>query len=239
MKRTSTFLLFLLAVIGAPCVPAAESPDAKVNLQSGLIELAEPVWTDGNYDIRYIVSPGERSEQVSDVATHSADDLRPRMAIAPDGDAYVVWWRDVATPQTLIRRHNHSDGSWSAESVLSGATLPGRDPHIVHDGSDVWVVFAEEASTERRIRIGAIEDEPDPFGIFSEIASTDHDGDLELELHAVSGHLWVTWNDSDTYVAWTEYDYTSQTWGSVDYDSYASDSTKHARERIHDTVVGN
>ena len=238
MKRIATVLLVLSVAIGLPCLGADEAPDAKVNSQTSVIEIADPVWAVDNYDILYVVAPGERSRS-SAVTTHAADDLRPRMAIAPGGDAYVVWRRDVATPQVLIRRHNHTDDTWSAESVLSDADLPGRDPEIVHDGSDPWVAFTEESSTETRIKVGAIQDEPDPFGVIAEIASTDHDGEIELGLNAAEGHLWVTWTDSDLDVAWAEYDYSSATWSSVDYESYADDSTKQARERIRNTVLGN
>ena len=238
MKRITTVFMVLSVALGVPCLGADESPDARVNPQTAVIEIADPVWAVDNYDILYVVAPGERSRSTA-VTTHPADDLRPRMAIAPDGDAYVVWRRDVATPQVLIRRHNHTDDTWSAESVLSGADLPGRDPEIVHDGSDPWVAFAEESPLETRIKVGAIQDGPDPFGVLAEIASTDHDGDIELGLNATSGHLWVTWTDSDLDVAWAEYDYNSAIWSSVDYESYADDSTKHARERIRNTVLGN
>jgi len=237
MKSTTTALLVLFVAIGTPCVHASQPPDARVNLQSGMIEISDPVWAGDNYDIRYVVTSGEMI-QASDVTTHPADDLRPRMAIAPNGDAYVVWWRDVATTQVLVRRHNHADGTWSAESVLNSADVPGRNPEIVHDGSDVWVAFVEQAALETIIRVSAIEDSPDPFGVVADVASTDFDGDIDLAIHAASGHLWITWTDSDLDVAWIEYDHASATWSTVDYDSYSADSAKHALERIRTTILG-
>ena len=238
MKRITTVLLVLSVAIVAPCLLADESPDARVNPQTGGIEISDPVWTDNNYNIRYVVAPGKQA-QVSDVTTNPADDRGPRMAIAPNGDAYVVWWRDVATPQVLIRRHDHAEGSWSAESVLSDTDQPGQAPQIVHDGADAWVAFSELSGQTQIIRAGAIEDTPDPFGVFCEIGSTEFGGALDLQIHAASGHLWATWTDSDLDVAWSEYDYTSATWGSVDYDSYAQDSLKHAQERIRSSILGN
>ena len=125
MKRITTVLLVLSVAIGLPCLGADEAPDAKVNSQTSVIEIADPVWAVDNYDILYVVAPGERSRSTA-VTTHPADDLRPRMAIAPDGDAYVVWRRAVATPPVRIRRHNHPHDTWSAASVRRASI--GRRP---------------------------------------------------------------------------------------------------------------
>lgn len=236
MKRTGTALLVVFLATLAPCV-RANSPDAKVNLLSGEIEIVDPVWAGDNYDIRYVVTPGDETDAF-DVTTHPADDLRPRMIIAPNGDAYVVWWRDVATPQVLLRRHQHADGSWSAETILSSADRPGRDPEIVHDGSRAWVAFAEDGAPGTTIKVSAIQDGPDPFGIVAEIATTDFGADIGLGIHAASGHLWVTWVDSDVDVAWAEYDYASATWNMVQYDTYADDSVKNTLERIRGMILG-
>jgi hypothetical protein len=237
MKRSVTLLFVLSIAIGTPCVHGAESPDASLNPQSGLIEIADPIWAGDNYDIRFVVAPGERAK-ISDVSIDPADDLRPRMATNPAGDTYVVWWRDSETAQVLFRRHDHAGDTWSDESVLSDPTLPAKNPEIVHDGSDPWVAFTEESALETRIKVGAIQDGPDPFGVIAEIATTDHDGSVDLGIHSAAGHLWVTWTDSDLDLAWAEYDHESATWSIPDYESYADDSPKHAMERVRITVLG-
>jgi len=82
MKRSVTLLFVLSIAIGAPCVHGAESPDASLNPQSGVIEIADPIWAGDNYDIRFVVAPGERAE-ISDVSIDPADDLRPAWQSIP------------------------------------------------------------------------------------------------------------------------------------------------------------
>jgi hypothetical protein len=238
MKHVATAFVVLSLGFSATLLEAGDPPDAKVNPVSNHIEIVDPVWAETNYDIRYVVNPGRTATTV-ELATDPADDLRPRLALSQSGDAWVVWWRNGSTPQVLVRTHDHTSDTWSAEVALADPSTPGRNPEVVHDGAAAWVTFECQEGPQTGIRVRAIDDTPDPFGDFVEIASTSYDGNLDLRIHASAGGLWVTWIDSLAEVGWCEYDYASGSWGLPDYISYTDGDAEAAADQIELTVLGN
>ena len=217
----------------------ADPPDSEVNPQTGEIETVYSVLDGSDTDIKHSIDPGKGEPiLVATLTTAAEDDLSPRLAIPASGDTWVVWWRDAATDQVLVRKHAYG-GSWAAEKLVSSEDDGSRHPEIVDDGSNPWVILESDDTGGTSVVVRAIHDDPNPWGSLVVLTTTSYTGDLDVLLDSEDDHLWATWVDSATEVGWCEYDYTSETWDSVSYDSYENDSVEDARERIRDTVVGN
>jgi len=237
MKRIVVALVAAGFGFGIAHAQSAEQPDAQVNPHSGQIEIADPVWAETNYDIRYVVNPGKTATSF-DVTTDPANDLRPRLAIASSGDAWVAWWRDGALPQVFVRRHDHATDTWSAEIDLGEAGIPALNPEVVHDGNRAWIAFEAREEPVTTIRVRAFGEGPDPFGFNAQVASTTNEGELDMQLHARAGRLWVTWTDGDVEIGWSVYDEATQFWSLPEYVDYASEASKVALSQIESSVLG-
>jgi hypothetical protein len=230
--------LGIVSTLIAGSALATDPPSSSTNPLSGQIETADPVWSGSNYDISYVVYSGiQSSPDIETVSSDPLDDRRPRLAHAPSGDSWVTWWRDDDTDRVLVRKRTHSSGAWSSERTLSDTDEHSRNPFIVHDGSQTWVVYEEDDAAGTDIIVAVITDEPDPIEIRT-VATTDHDGAVDVMAHTDSGQLWVTWIDSSTEVGWSKYDEATETWSLPVYESYASDHVTAARLRIRETVLG-
>ena len=238
MTRQQRWLCGLVVVLAMTCsAGASDPPDSAINPSTGNIEIADPVWAGTNQNIDFVVQISGQKPQVHTVTDNSLDDLRPRIAHASNGDAWVTWWRDDATDAVLIRKRHLSDGSWDAERLLSDPGESSRNPSIVHDGTNAWVAFEFDDQADTGIAVEMILDDPDPVGIRVMVGTTDFGDTTAPMARAAQGHLWVTWIDSASDVGWAEYDYASETWSLSLTESYALDSVEDARGRIRDTVV--
>jgi hypothetical protein len=110
---------------------------------------------------------------------------------------------------------------------------------VVHDGELAWVAYEFEDGSDTGIAVNAIIEDPDPLSPRVLVATTDFDQERDVEIHYEANHLWVSWIDSASEVGWSEYDYQAQDWSTTDYESYASDTVRDARDRIEDEVLGN
>jgi hypothetical protein len=222
----------------ASLVLASGPPDSALNPRNGAIETTDSSWAASNFNVRHVIHPGQgQSPIVFDVSTHQADDPDPRLTISPSGDTWVTWRRNVATSQVLIRKRTFSTGTWSEEQVVSASGESGTRPRIVHDGTNPWVVYLAPATGGTAVETARIiDDGPDPFGRVV-VATTSYTGDLDVQIDAEAGHLWVSWIDSDSDVGWCQYDYGTSTWSSPSYESYVDDSVSEARSRISAMVL--
>jgi len=119
------------------------------------------------------------------------------------------------------------------------AARPERPaPAIAQDRTNAWAAFEYDASSVTGIKVGIIDDAPEPFGEFTAIGTTDYSGSIDVRVHAEQGFLWVTWLDGSEEVGWSVYDDGSEIWSSPDYESYALDDLASARERIQEAIVG-
>lgn len=240
--RTARRILFIVVLVCAAQVAAADptedTPDSEVNPQSGYIETVDPVQSGSNQDLRYVIDHGI-SSSVFLISNDPAPDQRPRMRLAPNGDSWVVWWRDETVDTVLFRKRSYSTGSWASERVLSASSESSRDPVVAYDGSSAWVAYAFDDTDGTAVGVNKAVDEPDPISDRVKLAEPEFGGELDVLILTESGHLWVTWVDSSSDVGWCEYDYGSETWSSPTYESYATDSVEDARERVRSSVIGN
>jgi len=243
LARNAFRACFLTILAAVCCLPAAASdpPDSELNPVSGKIETVDSSDDAGNYDLRFVADPGGGcARSIFPLTTDALDDLAPRLTITAEGDTWVVWWRDGEIDSVLARKRTLATDSWSEEITVGDKLESGSRPEIVHDGSAAWVAYEIDGpALETTIAVGVIHDDPDPVTTRETVDTTGYTGDRDLSIVFADGHLWVSWVDSATEVAWSEYDYATESWGAVGYESYASDDVEQARERITTAILAN
>lgn len=228
---TATIALASIALAGV------DPPDVRINGLSGLIETVDATWSGTDYNVRYTVVDGSGLVSSSQLlSTHSANDLDPRIVISGIGNAYVAWWRDVATDVVLYRKRNLTTGTWSYERPVGLATESNSRPRIVYAGNKAWVAYQVQNTKSRSVAAQIIDDDPEPMR--SIIGTTSYSGNLDVQLQFEAGHLWVTWIDTSSRVAYAQYDYDRRVWNAVAYEWFSTDSVQAARVRIRAIVLG-
>jgi hypothetical protein len=232
-------LLVLVVGVAAGISAAGEPPDSEVNPQTGHIESVYVNQDGAFHTVWYAIDTGTgqpgRAERLTPQET---DDLGARLAIDPGGAAWIVWWRAGAAGQVLYRKRDPGTGNWTAEATLSAPGEDSADPEIVHDGAATWVAYRIVGGSGTSIVVNGGSDSPEPFPGRTILATTTYAGDIELLMHDESGHLWLTWIDSDAEVAWQDYDYGTGLWSSTAYEPYANETVEDARGRIRTSVLG-
>lgn len=242
--RCAFTILAALGIVGTAWAVTIldDAPDSQVNIVSGVIETADTPWSVTNYDIRHVTAAGGGHPQVITTLTNdSRNDLGARLAInSVNGDSWVAWWRDAVIDQVLVRRRNYATGGWSAERVQSASSEGSRRPSVAFDGSHAWIAYETSSTGSATIlKAKVIDDDPAPFLTATVVATTAYTGALQARIQAESGHLWLTFVDSETEVGWCRYDTVTATWAAPAFESYASDSVDDARGRIRATILAN
>jgi hypothetical protein len=213
-----------------------DPPDARINPMSSLIETVDTTWTGTNYNVRYTAATADGDQTSSfSLTTNAANDVDPRIAISPTGDTTVVWWRDLATDAVLYRTHSFATGAWTAERVAGGAGQSNSHPRVIYAAGKPWIAYQVQNSKNRSVAAEIIDDTPEPF---LTVATTAYTGDLDIRLHAESGHLWLTWTDSSSYVGYSEYIYGSQYWALPSRESYSAGGVLSALARVRSRILG-
>jgi hypothetical protein len=214
---------------------ASDPPDSKVNPQSGFIETVDSVQVGSSWEIRHTLTPPQGPQLVTLLSSSTLEDRDPRLAVSPAGDVWVTWWRDAAADQVLVRKRSVATGTWTTEWTVSDSSEASRRPQIAHHASQAWVAFVVPCGGSAAIAVTG-GDGPDPWPSRTIVGTTTYAGDLDPTISAESSHLWITWVDSGSTVAWTQYDDATEAWSTVQSESYASDSVPAARERIRTEV---
>ncbi len=213
----------------------SDPPDSAVNPRSGYIETVDSFLSAGQYDVRHTITWGS-GQVTQSFGSEAADDVGPRLVIGPEGDTWVVWWRDGVPRQVFVQKRTYSTGTWGPERQVGDPSESCSHPSIVLDGAQPWVAHEATDTSGRYIAVGAIQDDPVPMpGL--RIATISYSGETDVKIDSESGHLWVTWIDSATDVGWCEYDHVTGIWSAPGYESYADDSVSAARIRIRSSVV--
>ncbi|ANM30698.1 hypothetical protein ABI59_15620 [Acidobacteria bacterium Mor1] len=232
--RLTLMALFVCALIGSPLF--ADAPDSEVNPQTGDIETADATTNASDLDVRITIDDGSGNNVVTFLSTHADDDRAPRISIEDSGDVWVIWWRDSATDEIVLRKRPHGS-TWDAEQVISEPGESSRNPSIVSDGSDVFMAYEYDSGSDTGIAVYQEEWQPDPYGIRLTLDTTSYGGDVDVLLFSEDGNVWVTWVDSAGDVAWSEYDAAGDSWSATAYESYSADTVEDARSRIRTTVL--
>jgi len=238
-KLRKSFAVWV-ATLSVSAVWATDPPDSAVNPQSGYIESVDALVSSGNLNVRFTLDPGPGHSTSSAMLTsNTADDDAPRLEISASGDTWVVWWRNTGTPQIRVRKHTHATNTWGSDRLASSSSEASRRPELVLSDGTPWIAYEVLSGSSTSVAVLAIEDEPQPIGVRTVLRTTTFGGDVDTQIHALTGHLWSTWVDDATHVGWSEYDATNEAWSNPSYESFANDSVAAARGRIASSVTGN
>jgi hypothetical protein len=224
----------IVLVIGVAL--ASDPPDSKVNPQSGYIETVDSVQIGNSREIRHTITPSQGPQLVTTLTSSTLDDQDPRLAVSTAGDVWVVWWRDASTDQVLVRKRTYSGPTWASEWTISDTSETSRHPRIAYDGSQVRIAYLVLSGGSTAVAVTG-GDGPEPWPSRTIVGTTTYAGDLDPTISAESSRLWITWVESGTGVAWCQYDGETDSWSTVQSESYASDSVDAARERIRAAVL--
>lgn len=217
---------------------ASDPPDSRTNPSNSHIETVDSTLAGGDYNVRHVDTPSGGYPTVTQLSSNSADDNGPRVSIGSSGATSVVWWRDGATDEVYYRRRSAPNTSFGSEVRISDGSEHSRSPRIAYDGGSVWIAYEVTTSGQTGIAATGTED-GEPFPGRTIVGSTSYAGDRDLLVHSESGHVWITWIDSSSQVAWSEYDKRASVWGQVGNESYSNDSVPEARGRVRATVLAN
>ncbi len=237
MLEARRYAVIAAIVLASVAAFAVDPPDVHINVMSDLIETVDATWSGSNYNVRYTqtTSAGEQTASLL-LTTNAANDVDPRIASSQNGDAAVVWWRDLSTDALLYRKHSFATGAWSAERAAGGAGQSNSHPRVLYAGDKPWVAYQIQNPKNRSVAAQIIDDTPEP--ITSVVATTPYSGDLDIRLHAESGHLWLTWIDSSSYVGYAEYRYDSSYWTLPAREPYSAGAVSAALSRIRTRLLG-
>ena len=224
-------------VLASATAFGVDPPDARINPVSSLIETVDTTWAGTNFNVRYTAATADGEQTNSLVlTTNAANDIDPRIAISPNGDTTVVWWRDLATDAVLYRKHSYTTGAWTAERVAGGAGQSNSHPRVIYAAGKPWMAYQVQNAKNRSVAAQIIDETPEP--IPSLVATTAYAGDLDIRFHAESGHLWLTWIDSSSYVGYSEYIYSSQYWALPSREPYSAGGVLSALARVRSRILG-
>ena len=224
-------------VLASAAALGVDPPDLRINGVSGLIETVDATWSGSNFNVRYTLVTGAGQQRASSLLTaNAANDVDPRIGIAPNGDVVVAWWRDLATDALVYRKRTFTTGAWSLERAAGVATESSSRPRVVYAGDRPWVAYQIQNAKARSVGVQIIDDDPEP--IRSIVATTSYSGDLDIRLNAEMRHLWVTWIDNASNVGFAEYVYEKQLWSVPALEPFSADSAAAARSRIRDRILG-
>jgi hypothetical protein len=230
--------LVIAAIVLASAVSVSvDPPELRINPTSELIETVDATWSGSNFNVRHtqITTSGEKETSIL-LTTNSANDLDPRIEIAPSGNVVVVWWRDLSVDKLVYRKRDVATGVWGAERFAGATAESNSRPRILYVGDTAWVAYTIQNPKSRSIGVQIIDDTPEP--IRSIIATTTYAGDLDVQLEAEAGHLWVTWIDSASLVGYSEYNFEGHFWSVPYRESYAGGTVAAARDRIRNRILG-
>jgi len=212
MKRSDVSRAVLATGLGlAVSLAAAEVPDLELNPVTGHVESVD-VAPDAGGLVRHVTDAG-RVRTSALVSTTAG--VSPRIAITSAGDSWVVWWQDAAVDQVYYAVRSQVSGAWSAPAQASGAQQNSRFPEIAHDGTTAWIGYEVTSAGATSVAVVGITDSPEPIPQI--VVTTSSTLPLDLEVHAESDHVWVTWVDSLTSMGWSEHDAASGLWSLPQY----------------------
>ncbi len=189
-------------------------------------------WWDGSdHEIvlsRWTGTGWSEREQLTD---NALDDVDPALTVAPDGTVRLTWWRSENGHRTVWYRDlSREDGTAEEVTPLPRA---GSRPGVARWNGDVKVAFQREESGTRYVRVatrsaGWAEDA---------VAATPYagpagDGDIDVRIHALAGHLWVDWIDAEGRLAWSEWNGATGSWEDPRYEDYSWDGATGETEPV-------
>jgi len=155
-----------------------------------------------DYDIAFTERQGEGWEPIQFLSSTGIDDLDPRVAVGPDGTAYVVWWqRDRDTgDRVMLTRRSAETGEWEPPSLI---TIGGRRPSVAVVEDQLVVVY-ERTAAEVGQQIMVYTEWTLGLPVEETVVVTDRIGPLSPMVHSANGRIWLDWRNSDWSYSYLE-----------------------------------
>lgn len=184
------------------------------------------VWAFNNgddHDIAYAKWTGnDWSEPI--FVTASLDDERdPEAVVALDGTVHVVWWVDDDAPRVLTTSLGPTSVDFANATLVSVVDEHSARPSAALAGGALWIAY-ERIVTNQTPAGGTAP----PVAIAGQVVVTrqvdggehvraltidsSRSAELDVEIHAWTGRLWVDWKLNDTQFAYVDAD--ANGWGS-------------------------
>jgi hypothetical protein len=159
------------ALVGAPATPLSTGGGAQgLAIEMGVNGVAYAVWAQ-NGDVRAARlsestwEPVPTAVDVDPARAAGAGALRPKVAVAADGSALVVWGEVFADGSTHVLARRIYGTTLSAlpqDATLAGGSADSPEVDIEYDRSYAWVAFRQDAggashSFARRLRASTFE----------------------------------------------------------------------------------
>ena len=151
---------------------------------------------------------------------NALDDVDPAIAVAGDGTVRVTWWRSEDGHRTVWYRDLAAESGTPEE--VTPLPRAGSRPGVALWEGDVKVAFQREEAGLRDVRVATRS-----TGWSEElVAQTSYagpagDGDIDVRVHALAGHLWVDWVDAEGQLGFSEWDPAAGAWGPVEHEPYS------------------
>jgi len=194
-------------------------------------------WWDG-HDHEIVVSrwTGTAWSEKDRLTDDELDDVDPAVTVTAAGTVRVTWWRTENGHRAVyyLDLGTRADGP----EVVTPLPRSGSRPGLALVDGDVAVAFQHEESAVREVRVAwrssGWDDELVSATTYSGPAG---DGDIDVRIHSLAGHVWVDWVDAEGILAWSERDAVSGEWSAPSSEPYSwgatgdGDSEPVARER--------
>ena len=235
--RKLALLLLLLLPLGIPSRVHADDSFTATNPASGQ---TESVWAavplGGSSEIFFSTLQGTSWTPSEQLTSNTLPDKNPHLAFTTQGDRKAVWWRDDGIDVVLISTKPASGGSWSTPAQVSDGLEDARSPQVTVFSGTTFIAYEGVPTSGSRKVIVSKQDNPEPWptGL---VATASQSSPLSIRTHNDSGHLWLDWVDSATYLGWSEY--VSGAWTAARYEAYAgSTDIDPGRGRIRSQILG-
>ncbi len=240
-------LLLLLVSLFSLLSPVQADTQAAIatNPETGRVEKVWPEWDGNDYEIHWAEHINGEWAHEAVLTDNDVDDVAPHLSHNAGGATAVVWKQGGTVSRIYYRARKQVSGTWtwqSAATPISGTTYNASAPWICFDSSgDPFVAYRETGSgSSTRVMSGGGDgtDPWDPGFAPVLVSTTSYTDNLHLSVRAETTHVWVDWVDSSTQLAYSEWDTTNGSWGTLASENYSGASDiQPGKERIRSAIT--
>jgi hypothetical protein len=130
------------------------------------------------------------------VTAGTANELDPRLFVAPGGSRHVAWW----VPPGQVYYTSDAGGVWAAPLRLTSPAVSGRRPSLATWRGSMLVAYERNAGAgAQEIAVGGLDNALPAAAVFTVPGSAP----LDVMLHVAGDRLWMDWKQSATEIAYS------------------------------------
>ncbi len=192
-----------------------------------------------DHDIALSEWTGESWTPIEFITNGPADELDPRIFVAPDGTLIAVWWVDEVVDRVLLTTKPPGAALWSAPVQVTLPNESGRRPSVVVSSGILRVAYEREMAPQSTPLEAVIVRQEPADGFTQEfVAPSSRTDRLDPLLHAENSSLWLDWMQESSDFGSTESDPLG--WGVLQTAPWTSPSwvgVEETRRRIRGQVL--